>query len=70
MVTSGFVIRQMTMGDMELAVDWAAEEGWNPGISDAACFYNTDPQGFFIGELNGEPIVVSPRSLMGNPSGS
>ncbi|MCX5811165.1 MAG: GNAT family N-acetyltransferase [Proteobacteria bacterium] len=51
-----FVIRQMTKDDVELAVDWAAREGWNPGLNDAACFYNTDPQGFFIGELNSEPI--------------
>ena len=56
MLVNGFVIRQMTRDDMDLAVDWAAEEGWNPGLNDAACFYNTDPQGFFMGVLNGEPI--------------
>jgi GNAT superfamily N-acetyltransferase len=56
MVENGFVIRQMVKDDVELAVDWAAEEGWNPGLNDAAWFYSADPHGFFIGELNGEPV--------------
>jgi RimJ/RimL family protein N-acetyltransferase len=56
MVENGFVIRQMAKDDVELAVNWAAQEGWNPGLNDAACFYSADPHGFFIGELNGEPI--------------
>lgn len=51
-----FKIREMTLKDMEYAVTWAAKEGWNPGLNDSMCFYNTDPSGFFIGELNGEPI--------------
>lgn len=53
---NGFVIRLMTRDDVEIAVNWAAREGWNPGLNDAECFYNTDPHGFFIGELKGEPI--------------
>ncbi|MGI5400776.1 GNAT family N-acetyltransferase [Streptomyces sp. CA-135486] len=31
--------------------EWAAEEGWNPGRGDVACFHPTDPAGFFIGRL-------------------
>jgi ribosomal protein S18 acetylase RimI-like enzyme len=46
----------MKREDVELAVSWAADEGWNPGLHDASCFYTVDPQGFFIGERNGEPI--------------
>jgi RimJ/RimL family protein N-acetyltransferase len=56
MIENGFIIRQMTKDDVELAIDWAAREGWNPGFNDAVCFFNTDPQGFFIGELKGEPV--------------
>ena len=56
MAEDKFIIRRMTAEDMKLAVDWAAGEGWNPGVNDAECFYTTDPDGFFIGELNGEPI--------------
>lgn len=51
-----FNIRVMTRSDVDLAVEWAAQEGWNPGLHDADCFYYTDPDGFFVGELDGEPI--------------
>ena len=44
--------------DMALAVDWAAAEGWNPGLNDAACFATVDPKGFFIAEINGEPVAT------------
>jgi GNAT superfamily N-acetyltransferase len=50
------VIRGMTEDEVQIAIDWAAQEGWNPGLNDANCFYHTDPQGFFIGELEGTPI--------------
>lgn len=53
---NGFSIRRMTQDDVRLAVEWAAEEGWNPGLNDAASFYETDPHGFFIGELKDTPI--------------
>ncbi|MFE6813807.1 GNAT family N-acetyltransferase [Streptomyces sp. NPDC057677] len=35
---------------------WAAEEGWNPGVSDAAPFFAQDPRGFFLGRVDGEPV--------------
>ncbi|HEY3273255.1 MAG TPA: GNAT family N-acetyltransferase [Methanocella sp.] len=46
----------MAPGDIELAIEWAAREGWNPGMSDGDCFYHTDPRGFFLGLLDGEPV--------------
>ena len=52
-----FTVRRMTRADVDRALDWAAAEGWNPGIHDADCFYATDPHGFWIGELAGEPIA-------------
>lgn len=51
-----YTVRVMTAEEIALAVQWAADEGWNPGNCDADCFYPTDPNGFFIGELNGEPV--------------
>ena len=39
-----------------IAVNWAADEGWNPGLHDANCFYNSDTNSFFIGLINGEPV--------------
>ncbi len=49
-------VRRMTQADLRLALDWAAEENWNPGLRDAECFYAADPEGFFIGEIDGEPV--------------
>ena len=43
-------VRRMSEADLELALDWAAAEGWNPGLHDAHCFYAADPEGFFLGE--------------------
>jgi ribosomal protein S18 acetylase RimI-like enzyme len=51
-----FEIRTMTRSEVDLAVEWAALEGWNPGLDDATCFFNTDPQGFLLGLLDGQPI--------------
>ena len=51
-----FSIRRMKSDDLATAIEWAAGEGWNPGVNDAACFYRADPDGFFVAELDGEPI--------------
>lgn len=48
-------IRPMTQKDVDLALDWAAEEGWNPGRYDSDAFIVTDPNGFFIIEVGGTP---------------
>ena len=46
-------IDTMQADDVALAVDWAAREGWNPGLHDAACFHAADPRGFFVARENG-----------------
>ena len=51
-------IRTMRPPDIRIAVDWAAAEGWNPGLTDAACFATVDADGFLIGELNGTPVAT------------
>jgi GNAT superfamily N-acetyltransferase len=43
----------MDRREIALAGDWAAAEGWNPGLDDPACFATADPEGFYIGELDG-----------------
>src|SRR5262249_27238723 len=48
----------MTRGDLDLAVAWAAREGWNPGRRDADCFHAADPAGFLIGERGGMPLAT------------
>ncbi|MBK5049207.1 GNAT family N-acetyltransferase [Paraburkholderia domus] len=47
----------MSADDVALAVEWAAAEGWNPGLHDAECFRAGDPNGFFIGVWRGEPVA-------------
>jgi len=37
-------------------VDWAAGEGWNPGLHDADLFWTTDPEAFIAADLDGEMI--------------
>jgi GNAT superfamily N-acetyltransferase len=49
-------VRNMTPDELDLAIEWAAQEGWNPGRCDAECFYAADPAGFLIGGLGVEPI--------------
>ena len=51
-------IREMRSDEIALAIDWAAQEGWNPGLDDAASFAAADPQGFLIGLLGGQPVAV------------
>jgi GNAT superfamily N-acetyltransferase len=51
-------IRTMRPDEISIAVDWAAAEGWNPGLADAACFATVDPGGFLIGELDGAPVAT------------
>ena len=50
-------IRAMTLPELEVVLDWAAMEGWNPGLQDAASFYAADPGGFLLGLLDGEPVA-------------
>lgn len=47
-------IRRMTRDELDTLIEWAAREGWNPGLDDAEAFWNADPDGFVAAELNGE----------------
>jgi ribosomal protein S18 acetylase RimI-like enzyme len=42
---------------MQTAVEWTAQEGWNPGLHDAEMYMPTDPEGFLCGELEGEVVA-------------
>ncbi|ARB91517.1 GNAT family N-acetyltransferase [Legionella longbeachae] len=53
-----YQISRMTRDEVSIAVEWARQEDWNPGLSDAECFYHVDPQGFFAGKLKGQTIAV------------
>jgi len=51
-------IRTMNRTDLDIAIDWAAKEGWNPGVYDADSFWSVDPEGFFIGLVNNKPVAT------------
>ncbi len=53
----GYIIRMATRKELDIAIDWAAKEGWNPGFYDGDSFYATDPKGFYVGILEGKPIA-------------
>ncbi len=53
-----YVIRTMTRQELDIAIDWAAAEGWNPGLYDADCFHAADPNGFFVGLLGDQPVAT------------
>jgi len=55
---SSYTIRPMIRQEVDIAIDWAAAEEWNPGLYDADCFYAADPNGFFIGLIGDEPIAT------------
>lgn len=50
------LIRQARQDEFAVALDWAAMEGWNPGLDDLAAFYRTDPGGFLMGWKDGAPV--------------
>ena len=51
-------IRAMSRAELELTLDWAAAEGWNPGRHDATPFHVTDPPGFLMGLVDGRPAAT------------
>ena len=52
-----YTIRTMSRAELELALDWAAAEGWNPGRHDATAFHVADPRGFLVGLVDGLPAA-------------
>lgn len=49
--------RVMSAAELDLAVEWAAREGWNPGLNDALAFRVADPAGFLVGLKDGVPVA-------------
>ena len=45
-------------GIAAITIPWMRDAGWNPGMNDAETYFTADPEGFFVGELNGDPIAT------------
>lgn len=56
MTEKNYTIRCLRRDELDFPIGLAAAEGWNPGKHDADSFYAADPDGFLVGELDGEPI--------------
>ncbi|WP_331373912.1 GNAT family N-acetyltransferase [Sinorhizobium chiapasense] len=41
-------IRHATRAELDTIIDWAAREGWNPGLEDANAFWAADPDGYWV----------------------
>jgi ribosomal protein S18 acetylase RimI-like enzyme len=54
--TTGLQIARATAADWPIFESWAAGEGWNPGPADGGCFLAQDPEGFFLGRIDGRPV--------------
>ncbi|UVK53326.1 GNAT family N-acetyltransferase [Mesorhizobium sp. AR02] len=52
------IIRALSLAELADLIDWAADEGWNPGLYDAAMFQAADPEGF-IGAFVGDDMVAA-----------
>lgn len=46
------------VGIAAVPIPWMRDAGWNPGLHDAETFYTADPEGFLVGELDGQPIAT------------
>ncbi len=51
-------ISPMSLSELEMVLGWAAEEGWNPGLDDAAPFHAADPEGFLLKRVGSQPAAA------------
>lgn len=51
------VIRRLEPDEIQTLLDWAAAEGWNPGLGDALPFQAADPDGFIGAFVDGSMVA-------------
>lgn len=56
-MVGSLLIRTMSRAELDLVVDWAAIEGWNPGWRDASAFHAADPGGFLVAVIEETPVA-------------
>ncbi len=52
------MMRRARRDELEEILNWAADEGWNPGLQDAEAFWAADPEGIFVAERTGRPVAA------------
>jgi GNAT superfamily N-acetyltransferase len=51
-------VRHLSGSEVPLMLEWARDEGWNPGLHDASSFHAADPGGFLTSLHDGKPAAV------------
>ena len=67
-MSDNVTIGRMTVEELETVLDWAAAEGWNPGLTDADAFHAADPDGFFLARIDRSPVAAI--SVVNHDSGN
>jgi GNAT superfamily N-acetyltransferase len=49
-------IRRADLHGVAVLLQWARDEGWNPGLDDALPFHRADPEGFLLGFESGVSV--------------
>jgi len=49
-------IRALSLDEVQTVMDWAADEGWNPGVHDAPSFFSADSEGFLGAFIDGQLV--------------
>jgi ribosomal protein S18 acetylase RimI-like enzyme len=53
-----YLIRRMSANEItDIAITWAVQQGWNPGLHDGEAFAKADSNAFWVGLLDGQPIA-------------
>lgn len=52
------ILSTMSRAELDISIDWAAQEGWNPGLNDGDNYFTADPQGFLVGRIDGAPVAT------------
>jgi len=68
-IDKNYTVRFATRKEVDIAIEWAAKEGWDPGLHDADCYYSADREGFLIGLLGDEPVATISAIRYGNDFG-
>ncbi|MGC1181665.1 GNAT family N-acetyltransferase [Legionella sp.] len=50
-------VREMSKKDLQLVVNWAIKESWNPGLYEIDALYEADPKGYHLLEIDDKPVA-------------
>ena len=55
--SSPLFTKEASLEEVNMLIRWAAAEGWNPGVDDAALFHAADSSGFFVTCVDDKPVA-------------